>query len=147
RGSGYEKAMVNLPIAEGASIRSADDGRAEIELEDGSAIRVTPRTEIRFPELSLRDSGAKLSTVEVVTGTVYLDFNRSKKDELNVLFSSEKIALAHSSHLRVGLNETSAALAVFKGDVQVEGPSGITEVKKNQTVDFDLSKDQSALAK
>ncbi len=148
RGSGYEKAMVNLPIAEGTSIRSADDGRAEIELEDGSAIRVTPRTEIRFPELSLRDSGAKLSTLEVVTGTVYLDFNRSKKDELNVLFGSEKIALARSSRMRIGLHDTSAAVAVFKGDVQVEGPSGTMQVKKNQTVDFDLSaKDQAVLAK
>ncbi len=153
RGSGYEKAMMNLPITEGTSIRSADDGRAEIELEDASAIRVTPRTEIRFPELSLRDTGAKLSTVEVVKGTAYLDFNRSKKDELNVLFGREKIALARSSRLRIGLNDSSAAVAVFKGDIQVEGPSGITQVKKNQTADFDLSandlsaNDQPVLAK
>jgi hypothetical protein len=148
RGSGYEKAIANLPIAQATKLRSRDDGRAEIEFEDGSTLRITPKTEVQFPQLSLRDSGGKASTVEVVNGTAYVDYIGAKNDEFTVAFGQQKIALAHSAHFRVGADNSAATVAVFKGDVQIIGPSGTVEVKKNQTASFDLSAgDQYKLAK
>ena len=148
RGTGqYEKAMVNLPITEGTGLRTGE-GRAEVELEDGSTIRLIPRTSIQFPQLSLRDSGDKVSAVEVANGTVYVSSAGTKNSELVIRFGRENIPLAHSSHLRVSVNESKAGVAVFKGDIQVNGPTGALEVKKNQTANLDLSDDgHSAVAK
>src|SRR5215510_5858998 len=74
RNQGYEKAFLNLPITQGAKIRTNNDGRAEVEFEDGSTLRLTPGTVVDFPELSLRDSGGKVSTVHLQEGTAYLKF-------------------------------------------------------------------------
>src|SRR6266853_1928553 len=72
---GYEKALLNLPISQGAKLRTMDGGRAEVEFED-------------------------------------------------------------------------ATVAVFKGDIQIEGALGTVNVAKNQTADFDLSdNDRYTLAK
>src|SRR5690348_8948809 len=60
-GADFEKAITNLPISQGMRLRTANDGRAEVELEDGSTIRLAPNTSVEFPDLSLLDSGDKES--------------------------------------------------------------------------------------
>ena len=53
-------------------------------------------------------------------------------------FGHEKVALSKPAHLRVEMKDASAIVAVFKGDVRVEGPSGAVEVGKKQAVTFAL---------
>lgn len=143
----FENAFLNLPITEGTKLRTANDGRAEVEFEDGSTLRIVPGSLIRFPQLAL-DSGAKISTVEVVEGTAYVNFLGSKSDQLTLEFAHEKIALAHAAHLRIGIGDKESSVAVLKGDIQVESPEGTSEVKKNQTAEFSFAKnEQLALVK
>ena len=143
RNSGkFEKAFLNLPITEGEKLRTASDGRAEIEFEDGSTLRIVPGSLIKFAELSLADSGSKVSTVEVVQGTAYVDFEGTKRDQLTLEFAHEKIALLHSAHLRIGVGDKGSSVAVFKGDLEVDGPSGTAEVKKNQTAEFSFAENE-----
>src|SRR5229473_7847470 len=145
---GYEKALLNLPISQGAKLRTMDGGRAEVEFEDGSTIRLAPNSAVEFPQLSLRDSGSKVSAVEMKQGTVYVDFANAKNEEFTVLFGHEKLMLTHSAHLRIGVDDEDATVAVFKGDIQIEGASGTVNVAKNQTAEFDLSdNDLHTLAK
>jgi hypothetical protein len=143
----YEKAIVNLPITEGAKLRTDADGRAEVEFEDGSTLRLAPRTTVQFPQLSLRDSGAKISGVDVQSGTVYVGSAGSKGNELTLQFGREKLSLTESAHLRIGTDEQATTVAVFKGDVQVEGPSADVRIKKNQTASFASADAQPTLAK
>jgi hypothetical protein len=145
-GGAYEKAIVNLPITEGAKVKTAD-GRAEIEFEDGSTLRIVADSTVEFSQLSLRDSGAKVSEVKVTSGTAYVNFTGTKNDEFSVGFEDKKIALTHAAHLRIILGDEDSSVAVFKGLVQVSSLSGAIEVKKNQTVSFDLDSDQYKLAK
>src|SRR5438477_13165491 len=58
-GQGFEKAFLNMPVTQGMKLRTNADGRAEIEFEDGSTLRMVPHTIVVFPELLLRDSGAQ----------------------------------------------------------------------------------------
>src|SRR5271155_328367 len=106
-GQGYEKAFLNLPITQGVKLRTRNDGRAEVEFEDGSTLRVTPETVIEFPQLSLGESGAKVSTVHLQEGIAYLNFSGAKDDEFALTFAHEKVSLAKSAHLRVEMDDTS----------------------------------------
>jgi len=147
-GQGYEKAFLNMPITEGAKLWARDDGRAEIEFEDGSVVRITPNTKVEFTQLSLRDSGAKLSTVKIEEGTAYINFTGQKSNEFTINFARESARLTHAAHFRVDLEDADATLAVLKGDVEIEGPSGSVEVGKKQTATFDLAdKDRYTVAK
>ena len=137
----FEKAIVNLPITEGTKLRTEADGRAEVEFEDGSTLRLAPSTTVQFPRLSLRDSGGKLSSVDLATGTAYVDFSGSRNDELALEFGGGRTILTRAAHLRISAGETGGQIAVFKGDVQVDGTAGAVEVKKNQTAIFNTSAD------
>lgn len=146
-GQGYGKAFLNLPVTEGMKIRTTDAGRAELEFEDNSTLRLAPDTQIEIPELSLRDSGAKVSTIHLLEGLAYINFQGTKGDEFTVAFARQRVALAQAAHLRIGLGDVAATVAVFGGEVQVTGPSGTVSVAKNQTARFDLVKDDYKLAK
>jgi len=39
-GDGFDKAFINLPVIEGCKLKTGKDGRAEVEFEDGSALRL-----------------------------------------------------------------------------------------------------------
>jgi hypothetical protein len=140
--------LLNLPVAQGARLRSADGARAEVEFEDGTTLRLTPNSAVEFPQLFLRDSGAKVSVVDVKLGTVYVDYEGEKNEEFTILFSREKLLLTHSAHLRIGVTDSDAIVAVFKGDIQIEDPSGSVSVGKGRTATFDfLKNDSRSLAK
>jgi hypothetical protein len=147
-GQGYEKAFLNLPITQGMKIRTGISGRAEIQFEDSSSLRITPDTVIEIPQLSLRDSGAKVSEIHLQEGTAYINFLGSKDDELSLTFVRQRVALSHAAHFRVDVGDTDAAVAVFKGEVEVAGPSESVQVGKNHTASFDLlDNDRHQLAK
>src|SRR5690348_7435465 len=73
-GKAYEKGFLNLPITQSDKVRTGEDGRAQVEFEDGSSVRITPNSLIEFQALSLRDSGGKVSTVNLQRGTAYVNF-------------------------------------------------------------------------
>ncbi|MFZ0958789.1 MAG: FecR family protein [Candidatus Sulfotelmatobacter sp.] len=145
-GLGFENAFLNLPVMQGAQLRTRDNGRVEIEFEDGSTMRLGPNTAVEFSTLGLTDSGQKVSEVNLSEGLAYVNWLGSDNFTLN--FSRENVALNHAAHFRVEISPDLAKLAVFKGDVVIEGPSGKETVSKKQMAKFDLDdEDQFTLAK
>jgi hypothetical protein len=143
-GLGFEHAFVNLPVVQGSQLRTGANGRAEIEFEDGSSMRLGPNTAVEFSSLGLNDSGKRISEVKLTQGMAYV--NWMGKDDLSFNFSQEKIALDRSAHFRVDASTQVANLAVFKGDVQVSGPAGQLNVEKKKTATFDIAdNDKSAI--
>ena len=146
-GEGLEKAFLNLPVIEGSRLKTGDDGRAEVEFEDGSALRIVPNSEIEFTRLALGDEGEKLNTVQLNTGIAYLNVRSKKGDQFTLQFGRESVTVAESAHFRVDLDTTEATLAVFKGKVNGTGPAGEFEVAEKHSATFDLSRDTYEVAK
>jgi hypothetical protein len=136
-GAGFESAFVNLPITQGTQVRTGDRGRAEVEFEDGSSLRLTPNTTVEFSKLALSDSGKRLSSIHLVQGMAYV--NWLGKDDLAVNFSRETLGIDRAAHFRLDASSQIANLAVFKGDVDVEGPNGKLSVEKKKNASFDVA--------
>ena len=148
-GQGYEKATVNMPLVEGMKLAAKADGRGEVEFEDGSTVRITPNTKIEFTALSLQDSGAKVSTITLTQGLAYVDYTAKQKDNVfTVIFKDERVRPEEAARFRVNLAEATAEVAVFNGNLKIDGLSGAVEVGKNKSAIFDLTNgNKSTLAK
>jgi hypothetical protein len=138
-GLGFENAFANLPITEGTQLRTSSSGRAEIEFEDGSSLRLAPNTSVEFSRLGLSDSGKRISQLQLREGLAYVDW--LGKDDFNLNFSRESISLDHAAHFRLDATPEAADLAVFKGDVDVNGPAGKLVVEKKKTATFNAEDD------
>jgi FecR protein len=138
-GDGRESALENLPVTEGMRISTSDDGRAEIEFEDGSTLRLAPNTSIEFARLSLRDSGGKNTEVELSEGTAYFNIDLGKRDDFVVDLGHRSIQLDRSARFRASVDRTHAHVAVSHGQVDVLGiGSSTVTVSRNRTGSFDL---------
>jgi len=138
-GNGYEAAMTNLPIVEGSWLQTGE-GVAEVEFEDNSTVRLTPGSIVKFGELDRLATGATVSSIDVLKGTVYASLVKEKSaNQFNLVFGQQKIALAPGTHVRLDMEQNNAQLAVLDGTVSVNGPSGAIEVPHKKTVTLALA--------
>src|SRR4051812_24769208 len=49
-GNGFEKAIPNMPITQGVRLETGSTGRAEVEFENGSVVRLTEETSLEFSQ-------------------------------------------------------------------------------------------------
>ena len=148
-GDGFAKAFINLPVVEGSKLRTGKDGRAEVEFEDGSALRLAPDSEVNFVHLALGDNGQKLSTVQLVSGTVYASLHPKKggektADQFQLNFARESVTVPEAAHFRVELADARATLAVFKGKLSAISPAGQIDVAEKHSATIDLASNELA---
>jgi len=132
-GAGFEQTMSNMPIVQGERLATAD-GYAEVEFEDNSTLRVAPNTEVSFPLLALRSTGAKASTMKVAKGIVYVSTESTKDNEFLLEAGDAKMVVGPSTHLRLDFDGDAALLAVFNGSVEVQRGDETTVVNKKETL-------------
>jgi hypothetical protein len=138
-GLGFESAFANLPITQGTQLRTRENGRAEIEFEDGSTMRVTPNTTVEFSRLGLSDDGKRISAVHLVEGRAYVNWLGKSGDEFTLSFSQEKVDLKQAAHFRVATSSSIVEVASLKNELEVAGPSGAVKVGKKKMVAFEVS--------
>jgi Family of unknown function (DUF6600)/FecR protein len=147
-GLGFENAFVNLPITQGTQLRARENGRAEVEFEDGSTLRITPNTTVQFSRLALDDAGKRISGVTVTEGKAYVNWLGKSGDGFTLNFSQEKVELRQPAHFRITSSSSMAEIASFKNELDVVGPSGTTKVGKKKMVTFQVNdNDNPTLAK
>ena len=145
-GGGFDKAFLNLPVIEGTRVKTGQNGRAEVEFEDGSALRLAPDSELDFTRLALGDDGQKLSTVQLVSGTVYADLHpknaREKSGQFLLNFARESVTVSEAAHFRLELADATATLAVFKGKLNATTPSGQFDLAGKHSATINLASNE-----
>ncbi|MEO6119271.1 MAG: DUF6600 domain-containing protein [Terriglobales bacterium] len=143
-GTGYIRAFLNMPLLEGAAVSTTSSGRAEIEFEDGSTIRLIPNTTVFFTQLRLRDDGSKLTYVDLRDGTAYFDVRQRDEDDFRVLGAGRELSLDKTSEFRVShsalLDPIGLRASVFKGELRFLGQDGQrTSIRKNESLTLDFA--------
>jgi len=98
-GTEFQPAHAHTPVTEGNVIQTVM-GRAEVEFDDNSALRLGPYSSVQFHRLELLPSGARTSNVSVLKGTVYVSIIpayivKTHWDDFQLMFGQQ---LLHYSH-------------------------------------------------
>jgi hypothetical protein len=143
QGAGSQRAVLNMPIVEGARVWTGSDGQAEVEFEDGTTVRIAPNTTLGFNVLSLRDSGGRVNRLSVSGATAYVDVPRlQKEDEFSFELPNRVITVSHSVHFRIDMDGMEARLAVFKGELNVAGSERVVDIRKGETLTLSFNDTQ-----
>jgi hypothetical protein len=140
-GQGFEHAMMNMPVVQGTRLWARDEGLVEIELEDGSTIRLTPNTLLEAQELALR-SGRPVNLFDMQEGTAYFDLHGDDDDNFLLALPGHQLRLRKGSRFRVTAERNEVRVAVFKGEVVLSG-SAVSHVvvKKGESITLDPFED------
>ncbi len=136
-GQGLERAILNSPIVEGASVVTGADGLAEVEFENNSAVRLGEATDVTFRQLLMNDAGDKVNEVELVRGTIYFDTRSGKDNVYRVIAAGHTFAVQRNSQVRFLMNGDQVEVAVLNGEAQLENGAEAVKIKKNDTLTLD----------
>jgi hypothetical protein len=115
-----DPATANLPLFEGSQVITGNDGRAEIQLENGSVARLSPNSTLTFSVVQVQGSGTRTEVV-LNGGLAYFELQPSTTDHsLHVSYGSASFAASSFSVIRVTLDVPPGDLAVFSGNVHLE---------------------------
>jgi hypothetical protein len=138
KAAGVERAILNMPVVEGTRIYSVgDDARVEIEFENGSTMRLVGNGEVAFRQLGSIDNGNKQSVVDMVHGLAYFDVKNHDGDDFRVMLHDRDVTVRKTSHFRISLEDPETTVAVFNGELELEGQAARVLVKKNETLSLE----------
>jgi FecR protein len=139
-GNGYENATMNVPVTEHNWLQTRSDGWVEVQLEDGSLVRLAPDTVIAFTELSRLSSGGTLTTIDLDQGEAAFKIAKHDGSDFQVTVKNKTIALTRTGSFRVtNTNANPMEIVVWSGEVSVRDPEsgGEVTVGKNETFVLD----------
>lgn len=140
-GGGYQNATTNIPLVQGDQVRTGDDGWAEIQLENGSTIRLAPESQITFALMTRFPSGATGTEVNLDDGEAEFAIAAGDEDgPFRVNVRQRVISLKHSSRFRVTTsNSNPLELVVWKGEIGLFTPANGQDlsIKKHEIFTLD----------
>ena len=123
------QAVANTPLFEGTQLTTSDNGKAEIQFEDGSVVRIAPDSMLTLQVLRGAGTGAD-AELAVNSGLCYFEFQGGgQAGQMSVHFGSSVATTSGFTVLRVAMDTPPGSLAVFSGNVHLQiGTSSPSEL-------------------
>lgn len=119
-----EQATVNAPLFEGMEVSTGDDGRAEIQFEDGSVARLSPNSVVSLTTLRGEEANGD-AEITLDSGLGYFELQGSGQfGQMNVHFGDSAVSASGFTVLRVNMDTPPGEVAVFSGNAHLEGTNG-----------------------
>src|ERR1035441_3276833 len=132
---GWAEAPVNTPLQEGFKISTGESSFAEVQFEEGGAIRLGEMGLIDFKQLGMAPNGSRINRLELREGysTFHL-LSSSLEESLQVETPYGTLSCQGEAKFRVDLDEGVQRVEVFSGAVQVESNLGGITVEQDSVL-------------
>jgi len=115
-----DPALQNTPLFEGTQVLTSEDGRAELQFDDGSVVRLSPNSSLTLKVLG----GTGDAEIDLESGLAYFELHsEGAAGQTRVHFGDSVATASGFTVLRVNLDNPPGELAVFSGNAHLEGGS------------------------
>ena len=115
-----DHAVQNTPLFEGSELKTADDGRAEIQFDDGSIVRISPNSSVKVSVLR-QQGGAGDAEVQLESGLGYFELQGdTASGHIRARFGDSVVTATGFTVLRINLDTALGEVAVFSGNAHLE---------------------------
>ncbi|MBB5058918.1 hypothetical protein HDF16_003641 [Granulicella aggregans] len=122
--SSGSKAVVNLPLVEGAVLSTGDDGQAEVEFEDGSLLRLTPHSGTGLVNLGIDSSGEYQTRIAILGGLAYVELRGGTKYHYLVDAGGDELSPVENVIARINFDQPPASISILDGSAHLVAASG-----------------------
>lgn len=137
----WEDAVLNLPIRQAYAV-ATDNGRAEVEFENGAMAYLAENSVLEFYDLSLQD-GAKTTRLILRQGTASFYVNPANGDFFSVTGGDFSVEASGRANFRLDNFDDGSVVNVSKGHVSVLRKDKTTLVAKGQSLSIRANDDSS----
>jgi len=120
-----DAAVANTPLFEGTHVATGDDGRAEIQFEDGSVARLSPNSSVTLTVLRGAGSNGE-AQITLEGGLGYFELQGGTlSGTIKVGFGDSVATASGFTVMRINLDTPPGELAVFSGNAHLERGSAV----------------------
>lgn len=136
-GEAFQPAVMNLPIQQGFVLQTGN-GFAEVEFEEGLAIRLANNSSVEFTQLGLLDAH-HVTHLTLTQGTAIVTASLSHNDELSITAPNLSLNVPHNGKFRVDVTPTGSWVTVFNGKIDDSTPTGNASLTSHQTLHLETA--------
>lgn len=140
----WEKAEANLPVRQGYVV-ATDDGRAEVEFENGAMAFLNANTVLEFYDLSL-DDGARTTRLVLRQGSASFYVNPAGEDYFSVTGGDFTVVANGKGSFRVNNFDDGSNVAVLNGRASVLHKKETTQLSKGKSLSMKAGVDSVSIS-
>ena len=131
-----DQVVANTPLFEGARIETGNDGRAEVQFEDGSVARLSPESSLTLSVLrGLSASEERNALVVLNRGLAYFELQGDgDSNHTKVRFGDTDVTASGFTVIRINVDKAPGEVAVFSGNAHLDGGSPALDVHGGESV-------------
>ncbi len=129
----WRPAVRNMPLVEAARVRSAPAARVEIELDDGSALRLSGDTLCELSDYTGLSTGQRVTLVSLDHGVAYFTGEPDSHDALILVVPGAQATVRVGTRARLEANNDQSQIAVLEGKVRFSSPVAELDLNEGQT--------------
>lgn len=130
-GAAWRRALPNMPITQGEALRTGANGRAEVEFEDGSTVRLIPNSKVVFQQLALSPKGVRLNGVAVLHGTAFFSLHPKDSRAFRAIFPEGVVTVPRKkAEFQIAVSGQQSRLQMLGGHTEVAAAGQPYRLKK-----------------
>jgi hypothetical protein len=130
----WEPALRNMPLGELAWLRTEAASRVELELDDGSVLRLGGDSVAELSDYTRLSTGQRITLISLDHGLAYFTGAAEGKDALMLAVPGAQVTVRRGARLRLEAREQWSQIAAGEGAARFSSP----------TAEFDLEEGQMA---
>jgi len=123
----------NLPLPEGAWLRTGPAARVEIELDDGSAFRLGPDSQAEISDYATLSTGQRVTLLSLDHGIAYFSRQQVLPDRAILVMPGMQVIVARAARVRLEAEPQSSQVSVLDGSVRFSSPAAEIDLVQGQT--------------
>jgi hypothetical protein len=129
----WRPAFRNMTLIEGAWVRAAAAARVEIELDDGSALRLSGDALCELSDYTRLSTGQLVTVLSLDHGVAYFTGQPARRDALLLVVPGAQATVRVGTRARLEAGYESSRFAVLEGKVRFSSPVAEIDLNEGQT--------------
>jgi len=136
----WKTALRNTPLLESSSLRTGPSAHVEIELDEGSVLRLAENSACELSDYARLSTGQRITHISLDRGVAYFNGESGWRDALILSMPSAQVSIRRGSRVRMETDSDSSQLAVLEGAARLSSAAVELDVPEGKTLKLRLDR-------
>ena len=128
----WQPALRNMPVIQSSWLRTGQDGRVELELDEGSVLRLAKDSQLELSDYTRLSTGQRITLISLDRGLAYFTGEPEGHDTLMLAVPGAQVMLRRGARLRLEAGDDASQIAVVEGSARFSSPTAELELFEGQ---------------
>jgi hypothetical protein len=136
----WKRTLRNTPLRESSWLRTGGTSHAEVELDEGSVLRLAENSVCELADYTRLSTGQRITHISLDRGVAYFSGESNWRDALILSLPAARVSIRRGSRVRLEAGIDFSQLAVLEGEVRFSSAIIELDVSEGKMLKLDLAR-------